>query len=125
MRTWMGQQVVPATRRGKIKCWRDLAQIVQHRFLPLWNVDYEAKRNSGRHRHREIAHPGNRQIGQDGFIETKGAAAVGISDASQHIAVGQYDALWLARAARGMQEYSRTFGPRALNQGVSRTGVAA
>ena len=68
------EQKVPAARRCQIARGRDLAQILQHRFLTLRNIDREVERDPGTDRDREVADPGHRQIGEDGLAEIERAS---------------------------------------------------
>ena len=82
-----GQQVIPASRCGEIERRGDLAQVVEHGLLTFRNIDGEAKRDTGCHRHREIADPGDRQIGQNSFAKVERAAAMCIAHTGQQIPV--------------------------------------
>ena len=119
-----GEHVVPAARRGQVERGRDLAQVVQHRLLPLGHVDGEAQRDAGADGEGEVADPRHRQVGENRFAEAEGAAAVGIAHARQDVAVAEHHALGLARGARRMDEHRRVIRLREAQQRLAQARLA-
>ena len=113
------QHVVPTAGCRQIESGRDLAQVVQHRFLALGNVDGEVQRNTGADRDRKVAHPGHGQVGEDGLAEHEGPSAMGVANAGQQISVAQHDPFGFARGARRVDEHGGSVGLGPFDQGIS------
>jgi len=92
---------------------------MQHRFLPLGNVDGEVQRNTGADRDRKVTHPGHGQIGKDVLAKGEGATAMGVANPGEQIPVAQHHALRFARGSRRVHEHGWSFGPCPFDQGIS------
>jgi hypothetical protein len=107
------EHVVPAARRRKVKRRRNLTQVVQHRFLAFGDVDREVQCHPGTHGDGKVTHPGHGQVGEHAFAKVESAAAKGVANAREDVAVAQHHTFGLARRARGVDEDCR-----ALRRGV-------
>ena len=108
----VGEHRIPAPRRSEVDGGGDLAQVVQHSFLALGNVDGEAQGDAGGQREDEVADPGHGQIGHQLIAGAEVIRGLGITSGGNDAAVLQHHALRLPRGAGGMQQHG----------GIRRTG---